>query len=125
MGVRKADDFRRWVDIQCPWFPIVQDIANGSKHFRATSNFPASVAGWGEGMGYLALDGGGQMPPTERFQPAGLVLEVVVRFGSVGYFVCEACFRHWATNLSPNATANWVLASIHRAAAVSIPRPHD
>src|SRR5690606_33675897 len=31
--------------------------------------------------------------------------------GTVGYFVPEACFRHWLTNLSPKTTANWVLAS--------------
>ena len=33
--------------------------------------------------------------------------------GTVGYFVLEACFRHWLTNLSPKTTANWVLASNH------------
>lgn len=33
--------------------------------------------------------------------------------GTVGYFVLEAGFRHWLTNLSPNATANCVLASNH------------
>jgi hypothetical protein len=33
--------------------------------------------------------------------------------GTVRYFVCKTVSRHWLTNLSPNMTANWVLASVH------------
>ena len=33
--------------------------------------------------------------------------------GTIRYSVCEAGSRHWLTNLSPNMTANWVLASVH------------
>ena len=33
--------------------------------------------------------------------------------GSVRNFVFEACCRHLVTNLSPNITANWVLAMYH------------
>ena len=32
--------------------------------------------------------------------------------GTVRNLVCEACSRHWLTNLSPSMTANWVLASV-------------
>ncbi|MEI9425759.1 hypothetical protein O7A70_32080, partial [Mesorhizobium sp. Cs1299R1N1] len=38
---------------------------------------------------------------------------VKVMEGTVRNSVREAGFRHWLTNLSPNTTANWVLASNH------------
>ena len=57
--------------------------------------------------------------PNEIFSRDGLLddlkkaLSERIPNGTVGYFVREACFRHWQTNLSPKTTANWVLASNH------------
>jgi len=45
--------------------------------------------------------------------------------GPVKRFVREADYRHQMTNLSPKMTANWVFASVHSAAVVSIPAPRD
>lgn len=34
-GVRDCHSFKKWIDQQTPHFSVVQDIANGSKHFAA------------------------------------------------------------------------------------------
>ena len=39
--------------------------------------------------------------------------KALLLLGTIRYSVCEAGSRHWLTNLSPNMTANWVLASVH------------
>jgi hypothetical protein len=83
-------------------FAIVQEIATGSKHFRASNGleavrvgaqpfmFDTLGAGWDEGawdgskpapagQGYLLIDLGPEAD-VHRYQPAAHVLEAVVRF---------------------------------------------
>lgn len=44
LGIRSCDDFKRWVEGQCPFFKTVQSIANGSKHFnRSVSQNTAKI----------------------------------------------------------------------------------
>jgi len=44
LKVKTCDDFKEWVDAQCPFFKTVQSIANGSKHFnRSVSGTTAKI----------------------------------------------------------------------------------
>lgn len=90
MGIsgRDRELFLRWIDRHCVWFRIVQDLANGTKHFARDTGFLAvRVVGFGEGgfgvgpygKGYLVIDWG-EAAGDQRWQPAAHLLEVVVRF---------------------------------------------
>jgi hypothetical protein len=39
LGIRDIKDFLHWIDQRCVWFGFVQEIVNGTKHFRATKGF--------------------------------------------------------------------------------------
>src|ERR1700709_2550058 len=53
LKVRTCDDFKRWVETQCPFFQTVQSIANGSKHFdRNISGNTAKMEGFAEDEGF-------------------------------------------------------------------------
>ena len=88
LGIRDKDTFLAWIDRVCPWFPAVQDLANGAKHFVRDQGFQTMrVGGYGEGpygvgpygQGYLLIDYG-EGAGEHRWQPAAHLLEVVVRF---------------------------------------------
>ncbi len=85
---RDKDLFLQWIDQHCIWFRIVQDLANGTKHFARQTGFDTLlVAGFGEGgfgigpygEGYLVIDWG-EDAGKHRWLPAAHLLEVVVRF---------------------------------------------
>ena len=39
--VRDVDAFKAWIERASIWFPIVQDLANGTKHFIRNHGFEA------------------------------------------------------------------------------------
>lgn len=45
---RQREDFLQWLDQNCPYFPLVQQLANGSKHATPVHS-SRKVAGYGEG----------------------------------------------------------------------------
>ena len=86
--VRNKESFLAWIDTACPWFPNIQDLANGTKHFLRNQGFESvRIAGYNAapyGMGlygqpYLLIDFG-EDASEHRFYTAGALLEVVVRF---------------------------------------------
>nr|WP_172691320.1 hypothetical protein [Agrobacterium tumefaciens]ASK44685.1 hypothetical protein [Agrobacterium tumefaciens] len=88
ISARDRDLFLQWIDRYCVWFRIVQDLANGTKHFARDAGFETVfVGGFGEGgfgvgpygKGYLVIDWG-QEAGDQRWLPAAHLLEVVVRF---------------------------------------------
>ncbi|MBY4611616.1 hypothetical protein K6M90_28745 [Rhizobium sp. 9T] len=89
MGIasRDRDAFLQWIDRYCVWFQIVQDLANGTKHFGRSTGFETMrVVGFGDaggvgpgGKGYLVIDWG-ETAGDQRWFPAAHLLEVVVRF---------------------------------------------
>lgn len=89
LGVSKDKaSFLRWIDRHSIWFAYIQGIANGSKHFAPQHFGTDVVSGFGEGpfgvgpfgRPYLVVDFGDGIPVGERYQAAGALLEVVVRF---------------------------------------------
>ncbi|WP_213737059.1 hypothetical protein [Bradyrhizobium sp. dw_411] len=53
LKVKSCDDFKGWVEAQCPFFKTVQSIANGSKHFnRNVSGNTAKMEGVAEDEGF-------------------------------------------------------------------------
>lgn len=88
LGIRDRKGFLVWIDRACPWFPVVQALTNGTKHFIRKRDFESSrVAGFGQGPygvgphghAYLLLDFG-EAAFEHRYRPAVDLLEVVVRF---------------------------------------------
>ncbi|MCC8954394.1 hypothetical protein H8B02_13325 [Bradyrhizobium sp. Pear77] len=54
LGIRDEDTFKAWLDKECFYFPVMQRIANGSKHFvRSEQKSTLKSGGYGEG-GYGA-----------------------------------------------------------------------
>jgi hypothetical protein len=89
MGIGKdKKEFIRWIDDHSVWFNMVQEISNGSKHFRHEASFEAErVTGYGMGgygvgdygQSYLVIDNG-EEAGVHRFMMVPTLLEVVVRF---------------------------------------------
>jgi hypothetical protein len=86
LGVRDLNAFRTWIESASASFPIVQDLANGTKHFIRNKGFETlQFGGWGQG-GYgvgpygakYLLVGFGE--DEDGYMPAGDLLEIVVRF---------------------------------------------
>lgn len=85
LGITNRRTFLEWIDSKCLWFPIIQALANGGKHFIRDQGFETKyikVYGEGPGVfgaGYLLVDfgeGAGEL----RWQTAAQLLELVVRF---------------------------------------------
>jgi hypothetical protein len=87
LKIRDVNSFLTWLDQKSPWFKLMQDICNGSKHFDLKASQQTKVAG--------AFDRGGFETPafeTERLEieiqtgghkawiPAEAVIESVVLF---------------------------------------------
>jgi hypothetical protein len=105
IGTRRQ--FLAWIDSVCPWFPVVQKLTNGTKHFDRHQGFETLVvkaapfafdqiaAGFDQGAwdrpvpypsglglggeGCLLIDFG-EGAGEHRWQPAAHILEAVVRF---------------------------------------------
>jgi hypothetical protein len=41
LRIRDYNDFLKWIDDNCPWFSTVQELTNGTKHFRTAQGFKA------------------------------------------------------------------------------------
>src|ERR1700685_962214 len=39
LGIRDKESFLAWIDHACPWFPVIQSLANGTKHFIRDQDF--------------------------------------------------------------------------------------
>src|SRR5262249_12959665 len=53
LKIKTCDDFKGWVETQCPAFKTVQSIANGSKHFnRGISGNTAKMEGISQDEGF-------------------------------------------------------------------------
>lgn len=85
---RDKGQFLKWIDGACVYFPMVQELANGTKHFaHGDGTKTMLVGGWGQGpygvgpfgKGYLLIDYG-EGAGEHRWQTALTLLEVVVRF---------------------------------------------
>lgn len=88
LAVKDKVSFLKWIEKRTIWFAIVQQLANGSKHFVRNPDIQTSkVGGYGQGpygMGpyghaYLLLDLG-EGAGEHRWMSAASLLEVVVRF---------------------------------------------
>jgi hypothetical protein len=106
LGVKTKEDFLAYIDRAWPWFPTVQALANGTKHFGRKENFEAvKVQGYGMGQygggsygqTYLTIDYGDDgaalrdpnnfeleghdapEPNPHRFMPVANMLEGTVR----------------------------------------------
>lgn len=102
LQISSRDGFLGWIDLACPWFPLIQDLANGTKHVRPTQfsarrvsalpfSFDVPGAGFDEGRwdgpmpfvigerAFLLIDSGPQAG-EHQWVPMGQLLDVVVRF---------------------------------------------
>lgn len=103
LDIRDDKTFLAWIDRACPWFPVVQGLTNGAKHFIRNQQFQAvrvsrppfmwdtPGCGFGEGcwngpMPYVTdgteflLFDFGPEAGEHRWMPAAMLLEAVVRF---------------------------------------------
>ena len=87
-------DFRLWLDLECPHFKLLEDLANGSKHAYPVNG--SKVAGYGEGpygvgpfgSPYLLIDLGDEV--IDRY----LVASDVIR--EAGEFMVNLAKSHGA-----------------------------
>lgn len=83
LGVSNDKSFYNWINRTCVWFSPVRDLTNGTKHFNQNQNFE-TIRMYGplgpSGQGSLIIDYGEGAGELHRWQPAGHLLEVVVRF---------------------------------------------
>jgi len=106
LGIRDKDSFLAWIDKACPWFSTIQELTNGTKHFRATTfstefavsplyvygepateydqGYPKPYVADG-GKGHLLIDFGRDTGP-HRWQIAGALIDAVVRFWREFFF---------------------------------------
>jgi len=105
LKIRDDKSFLAWIDKACPWFPVIQALTNGAKHFVRDQSFQAlrvsalpflwDIPGAGfdegswdgpmpyvtDGEEFLLFDFGPEAA-EHRWMPAAMLLEVVVRFGA-------------------------------------------
>ncbi|HWK96086.1 MAG TPA: hypothetical protein VNR39_11735 [Pseudolabrys sp.] len=91
LNVKTKEDFLAYLDRAWPWFPTVQALCNGTKHFGRKEDFDAvRVQGYGMGafgsggygVSYLTIDygeNGSVEPDPHRFMDVVLMLEGTVR----------------------------------------------
>jgi hypothetical protein len=57
LGIRDEKTFLSWLDRRQPWFPLMQDICNGSKHFNRKLSQQTKAAGaFSSGFAKSAFD---------------------------------------------------------------------
>lgn len=82
----RLNEFANWCEKKSPWFTVVQQISNGTKHFirKNTEGF-VEIGGFGRGgfgqgpfgKSYLALD---MHTEDARYLPLSHIFEAVIRF---------------------------------------------
>jgi hypothetical protein len=85
--IRDKKDFLAWLDVTCPHFKILQELANGSKHCVPVHS-TQEIAGYGRGpygigpygAPYLLIDKGPSLPPAERWLVASEMLAAIGAF---------------------------------------------
>ncbi len=87
LGIRKIATFERWLDRECPGFPVLRSLTNGTKHLRPTNfstqrvdgSFGSGPFGIGPfGIPYLLIDHGANKP--ERWETADQLIDASVMF---------------------------------------------
>lgn len=87
LGINNKKNFIAWIDNASPWFCVIQNLANGTKHFIRNQDFKTTeIQGYGQGpydvgpygKGYLLIDFGVNSEP--QFRSAAQLLEVIVKF---------------------------------------------
>ncbi|GEP06471.1 hypothetical protein [Methylobacterium oxalidis] len=85
--LRKREAFRDWLDANCPRFPLITELANGSKH--ALPVHPGEkIKGYGQGpfgigpfgVPYLLIDLGEPLTGTDRYLVASEVIREAAEF---------------------------------------------
>lgn len=84
---RSKAEWLQWLDANCPHFPIMQALANGSKHCFV-ANDTEKVGGYGEGpygvgpfgKPYLLIDLGAEVEPENRWLVGHELIEKVSAF---------------------------------------------
>ncbi len=122
LDIRDDKSFLAWIDKACPWFPVIQALTNGAKHFARNQPFQALRVGappfmpdvpgagldeghWDGPMPYVTggkeflLFDFGPEAAENRWMPAAMLLEVVVRFW-------REFFEKYAPPLHPEASTN-------------------
>ncbi|MFG1391627.1 hypothetical protein [Xanthobacter agilis] len=103
LGIQSPKEFLQWIDKTCVWFPTIQALTNGTKHFgrpkgfdgirvsRMPFMFDTPNAGFDQGCwdgpepyvtgedSYLLIDYGSEAG-EHRWYPVAALLEAVVRF---------------------------------------------
>ena len=77
-SIASKEDFKSWLELNCPHFNLLQNLVNGSKHAYPVNG--AKIAGYGEGpygvgpygSPYLLIDLGAQVP--NRYLVASTVI---------------------------------------------------
>lgn len=86
LGIRDIDTFKKWLDIHCPGFLVIQSLTNGAKHFSKPDAETRLISGFGMGPygagpyghPYLLIDhGAGE---SARLQIADQLIEETVSF---------------------------------------------
>jgi len=85
LGIRDRGTFLAWLDMAEPWFPVIQSIANGSKHFgnRHLTKFTNSYVEEGyveEGYQERLLEIEVETAGRKQWIEAIVVVEAVVMF---------------------------------------------
>ena len=84
---RNKGQFVAWLDTNCPRFPLLQELANGTKHCAPASS-TERIEGYGRGpwdigpydAPYLLIDLGDGHPPPDRYLVASDVLKSIMDF---------------------------------------------
>jgi hypothetical protein len=96
--IRRDVDFVSWLDANCPFFKLVQELANGSKHcFPVKCGSTDRIEGFGVGpygigpfgVPYLLIDLGEGFAGADRYLVASDVIKDVVAFWD-GFFAANA-----------------------------------
>jgi hypothetical protein len=85
--IRDKKDFLAWLDVTCPHFKTLQELANGSKHCIPVHS-TQEIAGYGRGpygigpygASYLLIDKGASLPLVERWLVASEMLAATGAF---------------------------------------------
>lgn len=110
LGIKTEAEFNGWINRVCPWFPVVRDLTNGTKHCKRDQGFETyrvtatpfaldqltaglDEGAWDEPVRYVSgslpvgpygkgylLIDYGESAAEHRWQPAAYLLEIVVRF---------------------------------------------
>ena len=91
--IRDKKDFLAWLDVTCPHFELLQELANGSKHCIPVHS-TQEIAGYGRGpygigpygAPYLLIDKGSSLPIAERWLVASEMLAAIGAYWTKFFF---------------------------------------